>query len=284
MQGGLFLNCITAGNVLVQLFLQTKPKYCLTNRKLQYLLIIAQMTRLNNGEEFFEDDIRNFKHTFTIDTIADAFMSSSNLVEGKTVNKPLDLSCDNFNIPYKCSRIYEITEELNEKDKKLLINIFVKFGAYDEEALCGLLNSFSPLKDLPLYSAIPKSSITEFFSNDNNTKAFENNSIFQFCEEEFSPLEPDENEAQQKGPVPNIKTIFKSGVLKQYSSLKNIVVGKNYSVLIETDSSRIINEVCIVSRNTQEKVPGTLHKINDTLYSFNFIGIPSDINISIKYA
>lgn len=100
------LSCVAAGNAFVQLFLQAKPRYQLSNRKLQYLLCIAQMSRLSCGKVLFNDDIKNQKYEFTIDCIAVNFVYNSNIVDGKVKNGVLDIHEASSILPCKTRRIY----------------------------------------------------------------------------------------------------------------------------------------------------------------------------------
>ena len=86
------LSCVAAGNAFVQLFLQSNVKYELSNRKLQYLLCIAQMARLSCGKVLFNEDIKNQKYEFTLDCIADNFVYNSNIIDGTVKNVMLDVS------------------------------------------------------------------------------------------------------------------------------------------------------------------------------------------------
>lgn len=310
------MDCVTAGKVLVQLYLQTKPKYLLTNKKLQCLLVIAQMARLSVNDRLFDDDIRNLKYYFTLDCIADNFVYNSAIVDGKTIDDSLDYTFNDFIIPYNEKRIYNISEPIEDEDKKFLIDVFIQFGSYHEQTLFMLLNEFKPLKTVPLFSVVEKNVIKEFLVKAFDNNEFEDNPIFGFYKDVYSKYSsqqladeiPDEINLMQPGvdedfnvsndvglhhknekinnDIDNVEnlqeSVLKTDILKDYSSLNQVTMGKKYSVLIETNSVEV-KDICVTAISTKEKVKGDLKKINNTLYCFSFFSVPSDIQISVKY-
>ena len=283
------LSCVAAGNAFVQLFLQSKTRYELSNRKLQYLLCIAQMTRLNCGKVLFNEDIKNQKYEFTIDCIADNFVYNRNIVDGTVKNAVLDIPEDNLTLPYETRRIYEIKEPLSDEDKALIISVFINFGGFNEILLRDKLNEFLPLRNLSLFNEIPKETITDFFVSSFENEAFNSNEVFTFVKgiyiEENSATEviPEEEPAvefiEEEKSIPEAISVE---YLKDISSIDNVSVRKEYSVLVEFLDDTCINDILVLSIRDNSPVNGTFKKITDRLYSFTFVGVPSDIKISVK--
>lgn len=300
------MNCITAGNVMVQLFLQTQPKYLLNNKKLQYLLCVAQMASLYGGEPLFDDDIRNLKNGFSLEQIADKFIYNRAIQEGKVADKSLSLSSDSFVLPYSSKALYELKEKISEEDKNLLIEVFVRFGSYKEETLCNLLNEFQPLRELPLWDFISKDSIIAFLKSAVNSDDFKDNGVLSFCvdsvvscENDISkPQEPVVEEIQEvventqesveveqvavsvPGPAPVMRDVLKERLSQ---GLTSFVTGKTYSVYIETVKEKPVKDVMILALKNNVRVAGVLNKVSDTLYCYTFVGVPSNIKITVDF-
>ena len=306
MLGGLFVNCITAGNVLVQLFLQTQPKYLLNNSKLQYLLCIAQMSRLSYGETLFDDDMRNFKHSFVLDVISDNFVCNSAIVEGTCVNDSIDASDKDLVIPYSKQKIYALKEPVSESDKELLIRVFINFGSYNEKTLCNMLKAFGLLEIAPLFGEVPKDMFKKVLFPECCCENIIDNKVYLFCKNEFithsanekellvAPNEdiPDESvrdDNQNEGLAPESLESesdcesaieYKQDVLKKVDSISTISKGKNYCVLIEVDSNKIVKDVYVFSLLKNKRIKGTLVQLNNNLYRYSFVGVASDIRIT----
>ncbi len=301
------MNCITAGNVLVQLFLQTQPKYLLNNSKLQYLLCIAQMSRLSYGETLFDDDMRNFKHSFVLDVISDNFVCNSAIVEGTCVNDSIDVLDKELVIPYSKQKIYALKEPVSESDKELLIRVFINFGSYDEKTLCNMLTAFGLLEIAPLFGEVPKDMFKQVLFPECCSGDVVDNKVYLFCKNEFithsatnekeDTVEPNEdisdepvsNVNQNEGPAPESlenesdcesAIEYKQDVLKKVDSLSTISKGKKYCVLIEVDSNKIVKDVCVFSLLKNKRIRGTLVQINNNLYRYSFVGVASDIRIT----
>ena len=125
--GGEFVDCITAGNVMVHLFMQTQPQYRLTNKKLQYLLCVAQMMSLSMGRPLFEAEMRNLKNDFTLEPIADTFAHNTDIQVGCMVDRKLAYSHEDFVIPYSRRKLYEIKEAISEEEQWVLVETFIRF-------------------------------------------------------------------------------------------------------------------------------------------------------------
>lgn len=283
------LSCVAAGNAFVQLFLQAKPVYRLSNRKLQYLLCIAQMSHLSCGKVLFGEDIKNQKYEFTIDCIADTFVYNRNIVEGMVKNEVLGISEDSLSLPFQTRKIYEINEPLSDEDKALIIKVFIRFGGYDETYLRDKLNEFVSLRSLTLFNEIPKEAITDFFVTSFDNKADNSNEIFAFIKdvyvEEKSITETAPTEETAEEPVAEKNPVFEpvsSQYLEGISSINNTTVGKEYSILIELLNEMTLKNVSVLSVKDNSMINGTFKKITDRLYSFTFMGVPSDIKIAVN--
>lgn len=204
------MNCVDAGNVLVHLFLQTSPNYVLTNKKLQYLLIIAQMSGLSRGRVLFEDDIRNFKYGFVLDIIGNSFLTGCAIVDGTAEDAPISRDADSFVLPYSKRKMFEISELPSFEDKRLLIDVFLAFGAYKESTLCALLNGFRVLRKTPAFSVVPKEKISEYVSMVATGNADTGNALFSFVRDQFQASRgvvesPPEKALPETTPLPETK-------------------------------------------------------------------------------
>lgn len=178
------MDCIDAGNVLVHLFLQTKTHYVLTNRKLQYLLVIAQLSRMACGGTLFDDDLKNYKHGFGIEVIGNNFMSASDIVSGTAKDVPIVYDASDFVLPFTGKRIFEIGTMPTDEDRKLLIDVFLAFGAFREESLGQLLGSFKELKREPLFKIISKDKLRRFILSACKSKKYNGNLVLEFFREQ----------------------------------------------------------------------------------------------------
>ena len=296
------MDCVDAGNVLVHLFLQTKTHYVLTNKKLQYLLIIAQMSRLSQGRTLFEDDIRNFKQSFVLDTIGNNFLAGTEIVSGKAIDKPINYDISTLVLPYSKKKIYEISQMPPKEDKDLLVGVFLAFGAYQEKTLCRLLCEFKALRNVPAFSVVSKDKIQGFFTDVFSKNKLVNNPVFVFIKERRleSTLVTERPESSVPKPIP-ADTVTPAptekadvasedasvtcptrpqAVLKGLSSLQNIVAGKQYSVFVELPAPKLDCQVSVVSVASNESLSVIRKRLSDTVYRFTFIGIASDIKIS----
>lgn len=302
------MDCVDAGNILVHLYLQTKTRYALTNKKLQCLLIIAQMARLSQGSTLFADDIRNFRQSFVLDTIGNNFISDSEIVSGITNDMPIRYDISRFVLPYSKKKIYEIAQMPSDEDKSLLVSVFLRFGAYRENTLCKLLCDFKALRNTPAFSVIPKEKISTFFSVAVSGNQYVRNPIFNFVIEQCSDVEgaadaaenndlrpepvdtpataPMSEPAPIEQPVPVLEKApvapicQPKAILKGLSSLQNIVVGKQYSVLVELSSPTYDCQITVLALSSNKHIDVARKRISDTLYRFTFVGIASDIKIS----
>ncbi len=299
------MNCVTAGNVMVQLFLQTQPKYHLNNKKLQYLLCIAQLASLRCGKVLFDETIRNMKSGFALEKIADSFFSHSAIQEGGWADKTLKKSWDEFKIPFTTKKIYSFNEELIDEEKKLLIFVFIKFGTYKEETLCSFLNGFSSLRDLPIWEDISNDFILDFFKRtDTEGLVDESNEVFRFCNAYHSHINKEVEKAEkvivsdetksEKNKIldevkvdvaPAVVPVVKKDVLKEYLSATSQVccVGKKYSVYVETFPDKPVKDVVVIALYNNKRVKGVLKKVNDTLFCYSFAGVPSNVKISVDF-
>lgn len=158
------MDCITAGKVMVHLFLQTQPQYRLTNKKLQYLLSVAQLVSLSKGRPLFEDEMRNLKNDFVLEPIADTFFYNRDILAGKVMDRAIDCSREELVIPYNTKKIYEFKEFVSFDDKQVLMDVFIRFGAYKEETLRKELNMLAPLRQLPILSYVPNDTVSVFLT------------------------------------------------------------------------------------------------------------------------
>ena len=179
------MNCVNAGNVLVHLFLQAETHYLLTNKKLQYLLIIGQMSRLACGQRLFDDDIRNFKNGFVLDAIGNTFMTGSAIVSGSTKDAALQYLPEGFVLPFTNKRVFEITEMPSDADRQLLIDVFLAFGAYQESTLCSYLNGLKGLRSAPLFSVLPEAKIGRYLVGAVSKEQAVQNPVLGFVREHY---------------------------------------------------------------------------------------------------
>lgn len=292
------MKCVTAGNIMVQLFVQTQPKYHLTNKKLQYLLCIAQMMSLAAGRVLFPENIRNLKNDFALEPIADTFIYSRAIQEGKETNRVLEYTYDDFVIPYSGKKIYETKEPISEEDKQVLIDTFIQFGAYDEGHLCKELDALKPLRQLPIWSYIASETVAEFLEAALSINSeYSDSRIISLCqeihlnsapqaqadrEEVSSPVQAaPANVALDAAPAVVVPVPVIRNVLKGYGSyhLDCLVAGKGYSLYIETSSEKVMPVVKVISLNDNSLVPGVLAKVTDTVYRYSFLGVASDTKI-----
>lgn len=285
------MNCVDAGNVFVHLFSQTKTRYILTNKKLQYLLIIAQMAQLACSKTLFDDDIRNFKNGFVLDSIADNFVSSAAIVNGISKNMPIEGEFSDFVLPYSNKKIFRISNLPTEEEKRLLIKVFLSFGAYSEEMLGYFLNGFRPLRDSPSFKVVSKKRIRSFLLDAVAKGLYANNALFEFIKTEYT-----ESKSRMKKPAQQVQVAakaeakskeiieetFASGILKDLASLRAITVGKKYSVLVEVPSSRCSCQVSVKIPSLDLCLPGVLEKVTSTLYRYTFDGVAADIKVSTQ--
>lgn len=293
------MNCVTAGNVMVQLFSQTQPKYHLNNKKLQYLLCIAQFVSLRCGRVLFDGNIRNLKNGFAVEKVADSFISHSAIQEGIAADKALKRSCEDFKIPFSAKKIYSISEELSDEDKRLLTSVFIRFGAYNEESLHKLLNGFTPLRNQPVWEDIPNEVVVDVLTDrvSHGGASLVNNEVFDFCNEYFEKemkVEPSQPEPMVTPPVvepvpivipevvPEVVKPVRKDILKKYIHLseKACTVGKEYVVYIESLPEKPVRDV-IVATSNDDRIKGNLKQISDTLYCYSFNNVLDDIKIFV---
>lgn len=286
--------------------MQTKPKYYLNNKKLQYLLCIAKMTGINNGIQLFDEPIRNLKNNFALEKIADNFTRAYPIQEGTTKGAALGLTYDELTLPYSCKRIYDVKESINEEEKQLLMNVFVRFGAYSEKDLCRLLNEFKPLRNLPIWSYISIDELTDFLKGTGDI--YNKNEIFLFCNEnqvsaviddvveEAATCQPvvsavkDANIIATSTVSTSIEPVKGKNNIQEFVSiltnrlttgLKETIAGKQYSLYIEAPPQILLKNINIISSKDNLQVMGNLKQINHGLYCYSFIGVASDIKVSI---
>lgn len=346
------MNCVDAGNVLVHLFLQTKTKYVLTNRKLQYLLMIAQMARLAQGQVLFEDDIRNFKRGFVLDVIGDTFMSGTEIVSGSANDMSLNYSPSDFVLPYTKKKIYEIEEMPTDEERDLLIKVFLAFGAYNENTLCQLLNKFTAFRRTTFFKAVEKEFIRTTLIEMADKGSFANNVLFDFIKEQRTatlcpaeaeaqeahepvpevtpalvvsktqeapeavpatipaPVEPEVQEAHELIPEstpapaasaveeacseqkevpeaapaavtpPPVPVVPFRPTLRKVRSLNNIVIGKQYSILVEVPSVDYECHIVVSTVGSGRELATVRSKLSDTMYCFSFVGVAENVKIS----
>lgn len=240
---------------------------------------------LSNNRALFDEDIRNLKNDFSLDRIADNFVYNTPIQEGMTSNTELNKSVDDFVIPYSARKIYSVNEYISDEEKRLLINVFIAFGGYTEASLCGMLNEFTPLREVPIWTDIPKSSIVEFVSLASYGDLYRNNKIISFCrgysENENFAEEEDSHETIPDLPEAQIP-LAKKDVLMRYSpmSLNSLTINKDYTVYIETDNQKV-KDVTVLALDNNIKVEGALKQLTNTLFSYTFHGVPSNIKIIV---
>lgn len=307
------MDCVAAGNLIVQLFMQTKPKYYLNNKKLQYLLCIAQMTGINRGIQLFEERIRNFKNNFALEAIADSFSCTLPIQEGITKRGAISLTHDDLVLPYACKSIYKVDQCVSESEKWLLKDVFIRFGAYSEKDLCVMLNTLKPLKSLPVWTYISNEELSAFFKGAG--EVYGQNIIFRFCTEGGATVTEVNAASNMSAPQPVVKetrdiisevptepvivpevaptpveTVEEQADVPEYISilskqlttgLKEMVVGKHYSLYIEAPPQILLKNINIISLKDNLKITGNLKQINHGLYCYSFIGVASNIKISI---
>lgn len=301
------MDCVDAGNVLVHLFLQTKTQYALSNKKLQYLLIIAQMARLSQGSLLFDDDIRNFRQSFVLDAIGNNFVSDSDIVSGTCSDKPICCEVSHFAVPYTKKKIYEIAQTPSDDDRNLLISVFLRFGGYREITLCKFLCDFKPLRNVPAFTTVSKEKISSFLFAASYGNQYSKNPIFDFVKKQYSEVKkadktldnsdfypeaalpevaPEPAREAYGDPVTSLDKVPAArigqpkAILKGVSSLQNIVVGKEYSVLVELTTPTKDCQLSILALSTNKELDVVRKRLSDTLYRFTFVSIASDIRIS----
>ena len=296
------MECVTAGNLFVHLFFQTEPKYQLSNKKLQYLLCIAQFASISAGRTLYSDNIRNLKNSFVLEVIADTFMCNSLIHEGISYECKMNYTCSDFRLPYSRRKLYEIKENITAEDKELITTVFIHFGAFKETSLCKMLNEFVELRSVPLWAYVSPDDIAAFFQNafsDETTiqTNLRNNKVFALCKELHNKTYALNNtESEQntnlvasntsvapvtipKPPVP------KHNYLEPYlaKSLDKLTVGKLYCLYIETSTGKILKDVELISLKNNNRIRGKLLQIHPNLYSYSFEGVASDIKVVFKY-
>lgn len=283
------MDCITAGNIMVHLFMQTQPKYFLNNQKLQYLLCVAQIAALQSGQPLFDEPIRNLRSNLSIEKVADTFMRNLPIQEGLHKKTALNMRREDFAVPYTAKRLYAIKESFSEEEKHLLIDVFVRFGAYSEKALCKALNELKPIRSQPVWSYIGPNKLQELLTSQDIQPMLANNEIFDFCRsqlaETVSPEETTDASEPTEGnvaPVP-VPTFELEGILKThaFNSLNTIHTGKKYTLYTETVPNKPIKDIVVLNTRTNQRLSGTLQKISDRMYCYSFIGVPADIKVTI---
>lgn len=283
------MDCITAGNIMVHLFMQTQPKYFLNNQKLQYLLCIAQMASLHSGQPLFDEPIRNLRSNLSIEKIADTFMRNLPIQEGLHKKTALNMRREDFAVPYTSKRLYAIKESFSEEEKNLLIDVFIRFGAYSEKTLCKALNELKPLRSTPVWSYIGPKKLQELLTSQAVPTSLENNEIFSFCRPQFSETisheetaEVSVQEGESSATVPE-NAFELAGILKAhtFNGLNTIRAGQKYTLYTETLPNKPIKDIIVLNSQNNQRLSGKLQKISDRIYCYSFIGVPADIKISI---
>lgn len=270
--------------------MQTTPKYYLNNQKLQYLLCVAKIAGVYAKINVFEEPIRNLKNNFAIERIADNFTRSSAIQEGIKKQIKLELTHNDFIVPYSKKRLYAIKEPINDEEKFLLIDVYLRFGAYSEEALCKLLNEIKPLRAVPVWTYINNFDLDKLLFNGEAVN--NDNEILSFCSERCIVSAPDAVSSVAENIVEDAKKEERSvlavdkpfvSLLSNYtgSCLNKMIVGRKYSLYIETSSHQPIKDVVITSENTDMRIIGTLSQLSDTLFCYSFDGAASNIKLSI---
>ena len=171
----------------------------------------------------------------------------------------------------------------------MIIKVFIRFGGYDEAALRDKLNDFVPLRNLTLFNEIPKEAITDFFVSSLDSEEYGSNEVFTFIKDiymgekpvtEVAPIEKPEFEPniEKKPSVEPVSSQYLNGI----SSIDKTSVGKEYSILIELFNEMTLKNVSVLSVKDNSMINGTFRKITDRLYSFTFMGVPSDIKIAVN--
>ncbi len=296
------MECVTAGNLLVHLFFQTKPKYLLSNKKLQYLLCIAQLVSVSSGRFLFADSMRNLKNGFVLEIIADTFMCNSYIQEGTTADRKMNMVSSDLHLPYSKKKLYEIKENVSEEDKALLIDVFINFGAYKEETLRKLLNEFHQLRNVPLWSYVSPEDISSFFekafyNNGSGVQELKSNKIFILCQESHNnafakkyvepintDIEPISTAVISDVPITaSDKVVSRVCLLEPFLSLNlnTFVTDKKCRIYIETE--KVLQDVIIVALKDQSRVYGELKQLNKNIYCYSFVSTPSDIKVYCKF-
>ncbi len=319
------MDCITAGNVMVHLFMQTQPQYRLTNKKLQYLLCAAQMLSLSMGHPLFAAEMRNLKNDFALEPIADTFINNKDIQEGVAVDRGLTYSHGDFVLPYSRKKLYEIKETISEEEQWVLVETFIRFGGYQESSLCGALNRMAPLRRLPILTYVTLDAVSEFLElARSNPDMCPGNPIVLACQEvresvsdaEAAADEPDEvaqpetgedvgaivasadeatddapedtpnavaeENADVVGPVVTVPPVCLN-LLKGHTGghLEQLVVGKRYSMYVETVPGGPEPVVTVLAVDGNAPVTGELSRVSECVYCYSFLGVASDVKITL---
>ena len=316
------MDCITAGNVMVHLFMQTQPQYRLTNKKLQYLLCVAQMLSLSMGRPLFEAEMRNLKNDFTLEPIADTFAHNTDIQAGCTVDRRLAYSYEDFVIPYSRRKLYEIKEAVSEEEQWVLVETFIRFGGYKEASLCEALNRMSPLRRLPILTYVPHAAVSKFLElAAENPQLCPDNPIVLACQEVVESAQGAEAEVTD-GPVadttqPNgveeqdevavapaedvggheVADILEPAkdegaevvvpvclnLLKGHTAghLERLMVGKRYSMYVETVPGGPVPVVTVLSDDGDSPVAGELSRVTESVYCYSFAGVAANVKIVV---
>ncbi len=291
------MDCITAGNVMVHLFMQTQPKYRLTNKKLQYLLCVAQMLSLSAGRPLFEDEMRNLKNDFILEPVADKFINNRNIQEGVTENRAIDYGHDDFILPFTKKKIYEINGTVSKEDEWILVETFIRFGGYSESSLRDELNRLAPLRQQPTLSFVAHETVSEFLEAVKANPALCPDNVIVLTCNEFAEnavaattaVETHDVSAMGKvGPVVAAPPVVRLSLLKKHVEchLEKLAVGQWYSMYVETAPGAAAPTVtAFVSDDNAavQGVLGVLHQVTETVYCYSFAVMASDITVVLDF-
>lgn len=132
------INILDAANFLIQLYYKTAKRYNCTRTKIEKLLVLANLIAFANNTTLFDHAMLINKCGVGIPILGGFYLS--NIVEGEDSNKAIspDLIDESIIVP----TVYKLQSEIDDNTQKLLIEIFLKFGAYDAWRIGNMYDEF----------------------------------------------------------------------------------------------------------------------------------------------
>ena len=174
-------NVINLAKYMIQLFYKTDKKYHCSRTKIEKLLSIAYVISAKNGYVLFGDKI-SVNHCGTGIPVLAGFILSDIIIADNT-NKRIEQNEIKDDIPYP--KIYKENEDLSDEDKKIITDVFLRFGAYDTKKLGNEIDVFkneiseidSEDSDLRILNF---EKTATFFSNEQNNVSNSDDSVVKY--------------------------------------------------------------------------------------------------------
>lgn len=133
-------NVLDAAKFIVQLYYKTDEKYHCSRTKVEKLLAIANLVAFKNNDKLFEDDIWVNRCGVGIPILSHFLFSD--IVMGTELEEPKAIEWVEIDNNKSFPIIYTLYSNIQSKERELLTDVFLCFGAYDALTLGQAFDEF----------------------------------------------------------------------------------------------------------------------------------------------